>query len=149
MKMERKKGIYIFLLTLFSIGLIIFIGIMQIQFMNPTFDSNVQAISLDLDETVDDKPDGEEPQTPNDDENEADDDSTSEDQETVIKYVDADILNVRSGPSADAEIVGQVTYNEALEVEELDNADGWVYVKNENVDGYVNGKYLREENTEE
>ncbi len=147
--MERKKGIYIFLLTLFSIGLIIFIGIMQIQFMNPTFDSNVQAISLDLDETVDDKPDGEEPQTPNDDENEADDDSTSEDQETVIKYVDADILNVRSGPSADAEIVGQVTYNEALEVEELDNADGWVYVKNENVDGYVNGKYLREENTEE
>ncbi|HLT56465.1 MAG TPA: SH3 domain-containing protein [Bacillota bacterium] len=147
--MERKKGIYIFLLTLFSIGLIIFIGIMQIQFMNPTFDSNVQAISLNLDETVDDKPDGEEPQTPNDDENEADDDSTSEDQETVIKYVDADILNVRSGPSADAEIVGQVTYNEALEVEELDNADGWVYVKNENVDGYVNGKYLREENTEE
>lgn len=147
--MERKKGIYIFLLTLFSIGLIIFIGIMQIQFMNPTFDSNVQAISLDLDETVDDKPDGEEPQTPNDDENEADDDSTSEDQETVIKYVDADILNVRSGPSADAEIVGQVTYNEALEVEEIDNADGWVYVKNENVDGYVNGKYLREENTEE
>ena len=147
--MERKKGIYIFLLTLFSIGLIIFIGIMQIQFMNPTFDSNVQAISLNLDETVDDKPDGEEPQTPNDDENEADDDSISEDQETVIKYVDADILNVRSGPSADAEIVGQVTYNEALEVEELDNADGWVYVKNENVDGYVNGKYLREENTEE
>lgn len=147
--MERKKGIYIFLLTLFSIGLIIFIGIMQIQFMNPTFDSNVQAISLNLDETVDDKPDGEEPLTPNDDENEADDDSTSEDQETVIKYVDADILNVRSGPSADAEIVGQVTYNEALEVEEIDNADGWVYVKNENVDGYVNGKYLREENTEE
>src|SRR5690606_20695927 len=109
MKMERKKGIYIFLLTLFSIGLIIFIGIMQIQFMNPTFYSNVQAISLNLEQTVDDKPDGEEPLTQNDDENEADDDSTSEDQETMTIYVDADIRNVRRGRSADAEIVGQVT----------------------------------------
>jgi len=54
--------------------------------------------------------------------------------------VNADSLNVRSGPSADNASVGQVTRNARVEV--LDSSGQWWRIRHGNVEGYVNSSFL-------
>jgi hypothetical protein len=58
--------------------------------------------------------------------------------ETMI--VNADTLNVRSGPSADTSLVGQVARGTRVEV--LDNSGQWYRIRAGNITGYVNSSYL-------
>ncbi|GAB3803075.1 SH3 domain-containing protein [Virgibacillus kimchii] len=58
------------------------------------------------------------------------------------RYVNISSLNVRSGPGVDHDAVGIVTINQELEAED---SSGWVKVKTEDISGYVNSKYLSEE----
>ena len=65
------------------------------------------------------------------------------------KYVTADLLNIRSKPGTDSEVIDTVTYGTALYLSD-DDPDvmraGWYRVKvNEHVDGYVSGQYVSDE----
>jgi len=55
--------------------------------------------------------------------------------------VDADSLNVRSGPSSDTAIVGQLTRNTRVEV--LDKSGSWWKVKAGRIEGYVSSSFLK------
>jgi len=58
--------------------------------------------------------------------------------------VNTDTLNVRSGPSADNSIVGQLARNTRVEV--LESSGTWWKIKSGNIQGYVNSSLLKEEN---
>jgi len=57
--------------------------------------------------------------------------------------VNTDALNVRSGPSADFAVVGQLTRNTRVEI--LERPSQWFKIKSGNVEGYVNSSMLAEE----
>ena len=57
--------------------------------------------------------------------------------------INADSLNVRSGPSADTAVVGQLTRDTRVEV--LDKSAQWWKIKAEGFEGYVNSSYLVED----
>ncbi|MHC6203574.1 tetratricopeptide repeat protein [Breznakiellaceae bacterium SP9] len=57
-------------------------------------------------------------------------------------YVSAKALNVRSGPSADDDKVGELTQNISVNV--IEQHGDWWWVKNGDLVGYVNSKYLGE-----
>jgi|SRR5690625_3374778 len=80
------------------------------------------------------------------DQKEKDEETSEQEPETEIsylaKYVNISSLNVRSGPGVDHYAVRVVTLNQELEAEE---SSGWIRVKTDNMSGYVNSKYLSEE----
>jgi len=57
--------------------------------------------------------------------------------------VNADSLNVRSGPSADDAIVGQLTRNARVEI--IDRSGQWWKIRYGSIEGYVNSSFLTEE----
>jgi len=57
--------------------------------------------------------------------------------------VNADSLNVRSGPSADTALVGSLPRNTRVEV--LDRSGTWWRIRSGNITGYVNSSYLKAE----
>lgn len=60
------------------------------------------------------------------------------------KYVvDADSLNVRSGPSADTSLVGALPRGTRVQV--IDKSGTWWKIKAGNIEGYVNSSYLKED----
>jgi len=59
------------------------------------------------------------------------------------KYVvNADTLNVRSGPSADNALVGTLVRGDSVDV--IDKSGTWWKIKSGKVEGYVNSSYLKE-----
>jgi hypothetical protein len=64
-------------------------------------------------------------------------------QTTRYMLVNADSLNVRSGPSADYAVVGQLTRDTRVQV--LDSSGTWWQIRSGNIEGYVNSSYLSEE----
>ena len=62
---------------------------------------------------------------------------------TKHAYINANRLNVRSGPSLSHKIVRGLPRNTRVEV--LNDTGTWWKVKYENIEGYVNSKYLRRE----
>jgi len=58
--------------------------------------------------------------------------------------VNADTLNVRSGPSADNPAVGQVSRGTRVQV--VNSSGTWWRIRAGNIEGYVNSSYLVEEN---
>jgi len=64
---------------------------------------------------------------------------------TQARYiVNADALNVRSGPSADTALVGQLKRNDRVEI--IDRSGQWWKIKSGSIEGYVNSSFLAEEN---
>ena len=61
--------------------------------------------------------------------------------------VTADTLNVRSGPSEDAKIIGQVTYGSQIELRDS-TEDGWVQIAFDNPEAYVCADYVALEGEE-
>jgi len=55
-------------------------------------------------------------------------------------FVNADSLNVRSGPSADTALVGTLARGASVDV--LDKSGTWWKIKSGNIQGYVNSSYL-------
>jgi uncharacterized protein YgiM (DUF1202 family) len=56
-------------------------------------------------------------------------------------YVNADAINVRSGPSADYKIVISLSRNSRVEI--IDSSGRWWKIKSGDKEGYVNSSYLR------
>jgi len=54
--------------------------------------------------------------------------------------VDSDALNVRRGPSADHDVVGQLKKNARVQV--LNSSGQWWRIRFGNIEGYVNSAYL-------
>lgn len=62
---------------------------------------------------------------------------------TKHAYVNVNRLNFRSGPSASHKIIRGLSRNTRIEV--INDFETWWKVKHENIEGYVNSKYLRKE----
>jgi len=69
--------------------------------------------------------------------------STSSKSKTRYMLVNADSLNVRSGPSSDNPVVGQLKRNDRVEV--IDSSGQWWKIKSGKIEGYVNSSFLAEE----
>jgi len=69
--------------------------------------------------------------------------SSSSSRSGKYMLVNADALNVRSGPSADAALVGTLPRNTRVEV--LDRSGTWWKIKSGKIQGYVNSSYLKAE----
>ena len=63
--------------------------------------------------------------------------------EPEYAYINANRLNVRAGPSLSDKIIRGLPRNTRIEV--IDNSETWWKVKHEDIEGYVNSKYLRKE----
>jgi len=61
----------------------------------------------------------------------------------IYAYVTSDALNVRTRPSVDSEIVGQLLKDQRVEI--TDNSGQWKKIKSGNIEGYVASDYLRYE----
>ena len=147
--MDRKKGIIFTILLILTALFIGFVAIMQHNFMNPDFAANE-------DQDMANATNNRTTSTNEDDENNTSDQSNDnkdnkqledveEPEETTFstRYVTADQLNARSGPGADYDIVGLVTLDQEVEVE--DDGNEWVKITTPDFTGYVNEKYLSEE----
>lgn len=129
--MDKKRGLLTFLLFVLSVAFIAFVIIMQHNFSNPDFataQSNSEEAVKDKSENNSDTKDEKE---------------TEKDTETV-KYVIADLLNVRSEPNTDSTIVYTLRLNDEVTVESIEESDEWVQVTTEDFTGYVKDKYLEE-----
>lgn len=64
--------------------------------------------------------------------------------QSSVEYmlVNADTLNVRSGPSADTAAVGQVTRNTRVQVLDKSAGQWWRIRSDNNIEGYVNSSFL-------
>lgn len=62
---------------------------------------------------------------------------------SIYAYVIPDALNIRSGPSVNYEIVGQLFKDHRVEIS--DNSAQWWKIKFENIEGYVDSDFLRSE----
>jgi len=60
--------------------------------------------------------------------------------------VNADTLNVRKGPSADYDLVGQLARGNRVQI--LDSSGQWYKVRFGNIEGYVNSSYLTKDNAQ-
>jgi len=69
--------------------------------------------------------------------------SSTRNQSGRYMLVNADALNVRSGPSADSALVGTLPRNTRVEV--LDRSGTWWKIKSGKIQGYVNSSYLKAE----
>ena len=56
-------------------------------------------------------------------------------------------LNVRSGPSADYDVIGSLKYSDKAKIIGQCNETGWYKINFKNSDGYVSNKYLTDELT--
>lgn len=149
--MKKYKTLFIVLLTILSLTFIAFVVIMQQQFKNPEFDdlpAPETTVETDTEEqeTDTEAAAGAASSVVNgttDDAEEAD--SNEEDEEATVsrRSVIAETLNVRKGPGPDYEMVGILILDQIVEVE--DNGEEWVKVTVDDITGYVNEKYLSEE----
>ncbi|SEO57389.1 SH3 domain-containing protein [Amphibacillus marinus] len=57
-------------------------------------------------------------------------------------YVDADSLNIRSGPDTTYSAVGIVFRNQVVEAEVTGTFDGWLYIRTEEFEGFVSDSFL-------
>lgn len=58
----------------------------------------------------------------------------------TFRFVDCDVLNLRSGPSMDAEIVAELPYAERVEVD--GEMEGWAHTRWEKMTGYCGASWL-------
>ncbi|MGJ9457533.1 SH3 domain-containing protein [Oceanobacillus sp. CF4.6] len=133
--MDRKKGIVFAILLILTAAFILFVAIMQHNFMNPEFADSVNNsanVENDVQEIGDTETSGEETDRKQ---------IETEDATTYSKrIVTVDSLHVRSGPGTDFEISGVVTLDQEVEVE--DDGSEWVKITTADFTGYVNEKYL-------
>jgi uncharacterized protein YgiM (DUF1202 family) len=67
--------------------------------------------------------------------------TSSTQRQVGYKLVNSDALNVRSGPSADHGVVGQVTKN--MRVQILESSGQWWKIRYGSIEGYVNSNFLQ------
>ncbi|WP_158591727.1 SH3 domain-containing protein [Oceanobacillus halophilus] len=140
--MNRKKGLISVLLIILVIAFVAFVAVMQHNFKNQDF-ASAETSSNDV-STENTDTDGKDVELENEKEETAEDEDISEAMVTT-QYVSADLLNVRSGPSTEDELVATLTLNDEVEVEYIEDADDWVKITTDDITGYVNSDYLSDE----
>ncbi|WP_197046566.1 SH3 domain-containing protein [Oceanobacillus salinisoli] len=140
--MKKSKGFAIAILTILTTAFIAFVVIMQHNFTNPDFataQSQPSAVSTEESPSL--------TETEEDTEKDKDEEKANKKSESspVTMYVTADLLNVRSGPTTDGDIVGVVGRNQEVKVEDMDDSEEWVKIITDEFTGYVNSKYLTNE----
>lgn len=143
--MNKKRGFLTFLLFILTIAFIAFVIIMQHNFLNPDFATAETNENINLNDNKDKKKENVKDVEKVDKDNDV---STEEDQDKTTpttKYVNVDLLNVRSDPNTNSEIVGVVTLNQKVKAENIDNDEGWVKITTDDFTGFVNSKFLDEE----
>jgi uncharacterized protein YgiM (DUF1202 family) len=158
--MKKHKGLYIFILTIIALAFIVFVAFMQHNFNNPDFSaSGTDPVATD---TASSKDSGKAESTANEQKENNDEDTVNEEDEQAenegeedtdtttpsIQYVNLDLLTVRSEPDLESKIVGYVTKNQEVEVENINNPDGFVKVTTDEFTGYVKDKFLDPEESE-
>jgi len=66
--------------------------------------------------------------------------SATQSTHTRYMFVNSDSLNVRSGPSADYGVVGQLKKNTRVQI--INSSGQWWKIKSGNIEGYVNSNFL-------
>jgi hypothetical protein len=67
-------------------------------------------------------------------------------QAQMYAYVNADALNVRSSPSAQAEVVTRLNRNDRVQMLETPDASKtWVRIRSGSNEGYVNARFLKQQ----
>lgn len=140
--MNKKRGFLTFLLFVLTIAFIAFVIIMQHNFTNPDFATAETNENIDSNDNKDTDKDKEKKAKK---EEEVSQEESQDKNTPTTKYVNVDLLNVRSDPNTDSEIVGVVTLKQEVVAENIDNDEGWVKITTDDFTGYVNGKYLDEE----
>ncbi|WP_067727199.1 SH3 domain-containing protein [Oceanobacillus damuensis] len=143
----NRKGILFTILLILSAGFIAFVAIMQHNFMNPEFQVNSQSGSAnEHQDTTESEDDHEEEGSASVDETDREQAEESEEDNRIThskRIVNVDSLNVRSGPGTEYEISGILTLNQEVDVE--DDGSEWLKVTTPHFTGFVNEKYLTEE----
>src|SRR5699024_1937623 len=139
-----------------SLGFIVFVVFMQQQFNNPEF-SGLSATTTSQSEQANEETDansdtvaGAANSMVSNEEGESEEENNNEESETEtdevttsVRTVTAETLNARSGPGIEYEVTGVLVLDQVVEVE--DHGEEWVKVTTEEFTGYVNKKYLTEE----
>ena len=157
--MKRYKTLFAVLLTVLSLGFIVFVVFMQQQFNNPEF-SGLSATTTSKTEQVNEETDAdaksdtvagaagsvvsnEEDESEEEENNNEESETGTDEVTTSIRTVIAETLNARSGPGIEYEVTGVLVLDQVVEVE--DHGEEWVKITTEEFTGYVNEKYLSEE----
>ncbi|WP_152655139.1 SH3 domain-containing protein [Oceanobacillus sp. CFH 90083] len=145
----RKSSRFRFLL-LFIAGIvfIVFVLVMQRQFNNPDFDFESEAVEVNKIENEDEPEEEADEDTGTKDESESSEEQAEEteagsDHSNGEDYeVTADLLNIRSGPNADSQVVATLSTGDIVQIIGEEDEYEWVEVSYEDVTGYANAGYL-------
>ncbi|GEN87358.1 SH3 domain-containing protein [Oceanobacillus sojae] len=145
--MRKSSKFRLFLLFIAGIVFVVFVFIMQRQFNNPEFDYQNEVAGVSQSEqdekTEDTDKADEEADTDDESKEEAEEADEDTDNSTGEDFqVTADLLNIRSGPSADSEVVATLVTGDIVQVIGEEDEYEWVEVTYQDVTGYANAGYL-------
>ncbi|GGP14137.1 SH3 domain-containing protein [Oceanobacillus neutriphilus] len=145
--MRKSSKFRLFLLFIAGIIFVVFVFIMQRQFNNPEFDYQNEVAGVSQsgqdDESEDTDTDDEEADTDDESEEEAENADEATDNSTEDGFqVTADLLNIRTGPNANSEVVATLVTGDIVQISSEQDEFGWVEITYQDVTGYANGEYL-------
>ncbi|MFD1450982.1 MULTISPECIES: SH3 domain-containing protein [Oceanobacillus] len=145
--MRKSSKFRLFLLFIAGIVFVVFVFIMQRQFNNPEFDyqNEVAGVSQSGQEEKTEDTDKADEEADTDDESKEEAEEADEDTDNSTGedfQVTADLLNIRSGPSADSEVVATLVTGDIVQVIGEEDEYEWVEVTYQDVTGYANAGYL-------
>ncbi|GAA0349813.1 SH3 domain-containing protein [Oceanobacillus sp. FSL W7-1293] len=150
--MRKSSKFRLLLLFIAGIIFIVFVLVMQRQFNNPDFDFQNEASEvneLENDEETEEADAADE--DADTDEESGDSESEEESEETDADTGDsneeeyevtAEVLNIRSSPTADSEVVETLVNGDVVQVIGEEDEYEWVEVSYQDVTGYANAGYL-------
>ncbi|MEK4302334.1 SH3 domain-containing protein [Oceanobacillus sp. FSL W8-0428] len=141
--MRKSSKFRLFLLFIAGIVFVVFVFIMQRQFNNPEFDYQNEVAGVSQSGPEDTDKADEEADTDDESKEEAEEADEDTDNSTGEDFqVTADLLNIRSGPSADSEVVATLVTGDIVQVIGEEDEYEWVEVTYQDVTGYANAGYL-------
>ncbi|MDM8098593.1 MULTISPECIES: SH3 domain-containing protein [Oceanobacillus] len=150
--MRKSSKFRLLLLFIAGIIFIVFVLVMQRQFNNPDFDFQNEASEvneLENDEETE-KADAADEDADTDEES-GDSESEEESEETDADTGDsneeeyevtAEVLNIRSSPNADSEVVETLVNGDIVQLIGEEDEYEWVEISYQDVTGYANAGYL-------
>ncbi len=132
--MRKSSKFRLFLLFIAGIVFVVFVFIMQRQFNNPEFDYQNEVAGVSQSGPEDTDKADEEADTDDESKEEAEEADEDTDNSTGEDFqVTADLLNIRSGPSADSEVVATLVTGDIVQVIGEEDEYEWVEVTYQDV----------------
>ncbi|UUI39048.1 SH3 domain-containing protein [Oceanobacillus oncorhynchi] len=144
--MRKSSKFRLLLLFIAGIIFIVFVLVMQRQFNNPDFDfqneaSEVNELENDEETEKADAADEESGDSESEEESEETDADTGDSNEEEYE-VTAEVLNIRSSPNADSEVVETLVNGDIVQLIGEEDEYEWVEISYQDVTGYANAGYL-------